>query len=135
MGIEAASTCRPVSAMLSYDVTYDFKGFFSPLVNPPAMLDWRAGDGISVAFSLGGNQGLGVLAPGYLQSAPISGTAPATLDSGVATTSPRPLDFIGGQNGRYRYQWATQANWAGTCRQLIVRLADGTYHRSNIRFR
>jgi hypothetical protein len=37
--------------------------------------------------------------------------------------------------GRYRYSWSTPKSWAGTCRQLIVTLTDGTVHRSNVRFK
>ena len=37
-------------------------------------------------------------------------------------------------NGRYSYVWQTTAAWAGTCRQLIVKLVDGTYHRANFHF-
>ncbi len=36
--------------------------------------------------------------------------------------------------GRYLYVWKTDAAWAGTCRELNVRLADGTSHRASFRF-
>jgi hypothetical protein len=32
------------------------------------------------------------------------------------------------------YNWKTDARWAGTCRQLIVTLDDGTSHRANFNF-
>jgi hypothetical protein len=35
---------------------------------------------------------------------------------------------------RYTYLWKTEKAWAGTCRQLNVVLADGTYHHANVRF-
>ena len=34
---------------------------------------------------------------------------------------------------QYKYVWKTDRNWRG-CRQLIVRLKDGTEKRANFRF-
>lgn len=126
VGHTAQATC-------GYRVVYDFDGFARPLVNPPQVADFAAGDRIAVVFTLGGDQGLDVLAPGYPQSAPIDcGTSPE-LTSGEATTAVRPLAFARGGGGRYLYLWATEPAWAGSCRQLVVKLVDGTYHRANVR--
>ena len=38
-------------------------------------------------------------------------------------------------SGRYTYVWKTDTKWAGSCRQLVVRLADGSEHRANFSFR
>ena len=35
---------------------------------------------------------------------------------------------------RHTYVWKTNKAWAGTCRQLVVKLDDGTYHRANFKF-
>ena len=35
---------------------------------------------------------------------------------------------------QYTYVWKTNKAWAGTCRQLVVKLDDGTYHRANFNF-
>jgi hypothetical protein len=32
------------------------------------------------------------------------------------------------------YVWKTEKSWAGSCRQLNVRLIDGTEHKANFRF-
>jgi hypothetical protein len=32
------------------------------------------------------------------------------------------------------YVWKTDKNWGGQCRQLDVRLNDGTEHTANFRF-
>ena len=32
---------------------------------------------------------------------------------------------------RYNYVWKTDKAWAGSCRQLVVRFKDGTFHRAN----
>ncbi|MDQ3672845.1 MAG: PxKF domain-containing protein [Gemmatimonadota bacterium] len=29
-------------------------------------------------------------------------------------------------NGHYTYDWKTDKGWKGTCRQLVLRFADGT---------
>jgi hypothetical protein len=34
---------------------------------------------------------------------------------------------------QYRYIWKTDKKWTG-CRQLVMKLNDGTYHRANFAF-
>ena len=128
VGHQSTATC-------TYRVVYDFQGFFAPLSSPPKLTDIKAGTDIPVVFSLGGDQGLGVLADGFPQSGPIGCTAPEELTSGVATTASGPLDYQKAQGGRYRYTWTTSKSWSGTCRQVIVTLIDGTVHRANVRFK
>lgn len=31
---------------------------------------------------------------------------------------------------RYTYVWKTSKDWAGSCKQLVVKLKDGTEHRA-----
>jgi hypothetical protein len=126
VGHTATATC-------SYRVVYPFDGFLAPLKNAPALTDWKAGDGVSVAFGLGGDRGLAVLAAGYPQSTQVDCAAPVEATAGTPTSSPQGLTFAKGQS-RYHYVWSTQTAWAGSCRQLIVKLVDGTYHRANFRF-
>jgi hypothetical protein len=122
------------TASCTFRVVYDFTGFFKPVVNPPASNPVVAGDQVVLKFSLAGDQGLAIMAPGYPQSAAITcGTSPE-LESGTATSSRRGLQFLTAQGGRYSYSWATDPAWAGTCRQVIVLLDDGTYHRANVSF-
>jgi hypothetical protein len=74
-----------------------------------------------------------VLAAGYPQSAPTSCTAPdLTLTAGTPTQmsdsgSPPPSDSFG-------YVWKTDSTWSG-CRELIVKLVDGSYHRAVFQFK
>jgi hypothetical protein len=35
----------------------------------------------------------------------------------------------------YTYVWKTDKSWAGTCRQLTVRVNDGTDHLANFKFK
>jgi hypothetical protein len=66
----------------------------------------------------------------------------------VACTSGAPLDEIeetvtagnssltyDDATGRYHYVWKTNKAWAGQCRLLTVRLADGTDHTAMFKFR
>jgi hypothetical protein len=95
----------------------------------------KAGSTIPVKFSLGGDRGLAILAPGYPQSGSISCTADsmeaAIEEYATATVSGLKYDPTANQ---YIYNWKTATTFAGSCRQLIVKLADGTYHRAEFRF-
>jgi hypothetical protein len=68
-------------------------------------------------------------------SAGVSRRYSITCDSG------RPLDEIeqtvtagtsslsyDAATGQYTYTWKTEKSWAGSCRQLTLRLTDGTDH-------
>lgn len=59
---------------------YPFEGFFAPIDNLPQVNRVRAGSAIPVKFSLGGDQGLDILADGYPLSQPIACDAGAQLD-------------------------------------------------------
>ena len=38
-------------------------------------------------------------------------------------------------SGQYTYVWKTKKFWAGTCRQLILLLSDGTDHTALFKFK
>jgi Tol biopolymer transport system component len=114
-----------------YDIVYDFSGFGNPLQPFPHEASFKAGDGIPVRFSLAGGHGLDVL----MDWAPVSrevpcGDAPA---GPWGTQTGGTLSYKASQD-RYTYLWRTEKAWAGTCRQLVVVLNDGTYHHANVRF-
>lgn len=128
------NTGHDATAACTFRVVYDFTGFFKPVPNPPGVLTVVAGDQVVLKFSLAGDHGLDVVAAGHPQSAPITcGTSPE-LTGGDPTTSRRGLQFVPTGGGRYSYAWSSSAAWAGTCRQVVVLLDDGTYHRANVRF-
>ena len=115
--------------------TYTFTGFFAPIQNLPVVNQAKAGQGIPVKFSLGGNQGLDIFAAGHPASQPIAcdGSAPVDdVDSTVAAGG-SSLSYDGGTDV-YTYVWKTEKSWAGTCRRLTVRLADGTERSAHFRF-
>ena len=55
----------------------------------------------------------------------------AVEELSAATTSGLKYDAVADQ---YHYNWKTEKSFAGSCRQLVVKLADGTSHRANFAF-
>ena len=123
---------------VSYTVGYRFSGFFQPVDNPPILNVAKAGSAVPVIFSLGGNQGLGILAPGSPTTTQIGCDNAAPTD----TVPDDPTDTAGksglsydSKSGQYTYVWKTDKKWGGTCRRLNVTLADGTVHIANFKFK
>lgn len=119
-----------------YSVVYDFAGFFAPVNGLPTLNRVHAGAAVPVKFSLGGDQGLDVLAAGFpaSQTTPCDSAAPVDELEATATAGSSSLSYDAALD-RYSYVWKTDKAWAGTCRQLVVRLADGTEHRASFSFR
>jgi predicted 3-demethylubiquinone-9 3-methyltransferase (glyoxalase superfamily) len=127
-------------------LSYTFSGFFSPVDHPEVATNKaKAGSAIPVKFSLGGDQGLDIFATGANTTTNETFTYPTS--TAMACDSTAQLDAIeetvtaGGNSfqydsslDQYTYVWKTDKTWAGTCRQLIVKLDDGTYHRANFQF-
>ncbi len=121
-------------------VQYPWTGFFPPVDNPgteaPLVFNRvKAGSAIPVKFSLSGNQGLSVFASGSPTSKIIACDASAEYDDVTLTVtaggSSLSYDPVADQ---YVYVWKTSKDWAGTCRQLVLILADETVHRANFTF-
>lgn len=115
-------------------VRYNFTGFFSPVGNPPILNAVNAGRAIPVKFSLSGDKGLNIFAPNNPYSVSLSCD---TNDPGVdvtetLTAGSSSLTFSGDQ---YTYIWKTESSWAGTCRQLVITLNDGSVHTANFKFK
>ena len=123
------------TATVTFSV-YDFSGFFSPLANLPTLNSSKAGQTISVKFSLGRDLGLGIFAPGFPASQKIACDSGAPL-SGVEeilTAGSSSLSYDS-TTDQYVYLWKTDKAWAGTCRQLMVRLNGGIVHSANFQFK
>ena len=117
-------------------VQYNFAGFFPPVANLPALNLVQAGRAIPVKFSLSGNKGLGIFAVGSPSSGPIvcNSSDPATLLEETVTAGSSSLSYDP-TTDQYIYVWKTEQGWAGTCRQLVVQLNDGSIHRANFKFK
>jgi uncharacterized repeat protein (TIGR01451 family) len=133
-----ATDAHSNSASCTFNVTvlYDFTGFFSPVANMPTFNIVNAGRAIPVKFSLSGNKGLNIFAAGY----PASGQIPCDPNATpvevteTVTAGGSSLNYTS-TSDQYNYVWATSSSWAGTCRQLDLKLNDGTEHRANFKFR
>jgi hypothetical protein len=120
----------------SFDVGgYTFTGFFRPIDSLPIVNVANSGQAIPVKFSLGGDQGLNIFAPGYPTSGVIACGTNDLYDfvDETVTAGGSSLQYDPATN-QYTYVWKTEKNWAKTCRQLAVKLKDGTIHRANFNF-
>ncbi len=95
-----------------------------------------SGNGVNVAFSLGGNRGANPLTAGSLTMeagtctvpfSPTGAATPATLQgSGVSYSS---------RTGLYSFVWKVDRKaWAGTCRRLSFATIDGARHELIVQF-
>jgi hypothetical protein len=121
--------------VVGLNLVYDFTGFFDPIDNLPTFNVVNAGSAVPVKFSLDGNYGLGIFAGGYPKSqlipcdanAPVDGVE-QTVRAGKSSLQYDPL------TDTYTYVWKTNKGWANTCRQLVIKLDDGSIFRANFMF-
>lgn len=138
------STCAvfPVNTFrdTNYWVTplwgYDFSGFFQPVDNAPTLNVAKAGSGIPVKFSLGGNQGLDVFQAGYprVTTMSCSTSAPEDVIETTVTAGGSSLQYDATTN-QYTYVWKTSSSWAGTCQRFDLGLNDGSTHTFLVEFK
>lgn len=114
--------------------SYSFTGFFPPVENPSVLNKAKAGSAIPLKFSLGGYQGLDIFEIGYPKSSTIQcvGAVDTIGDNETATAGQSGLSYNQAID-QYSYVWKTDKKWTG-CRQLVMKLDDGTYHRANFAF-
>jgi hypothetical protein len=121
---------------LALKSSYRFGGFFAPVNAPPIVNTLKAGVGVPVKFSLGGNQGLAIFAQGYPASRTVSCRPDALTDEieQTVTADHSSLRYDANTN-TYTYVWKTAPTWAGQCRRLVLRFADGIEHTALFRLR
>jgi Bacterial Ig domain/WD40-like Beta Propeller Repeat len=123
---------------------YRFTGFFQPVDNQDASGRYilnvaRAGTVIPVRFRLDGGDGLAALAYDsagrYPRSVEFECDPTLSLDAIEETAGVHASDISYNPSTRqYTYFWKTSSSWAGTCRQLVVKLIDGSSHRADFQF-
>jgi hypothetical protein len=119
-----------------YRVVYDFEGFLWPVRNRPHVNRWLAGVPVPIRFELNGNQGLDMIEDGWPQVARIqcgSDTEPAGGEPGRHPRWFRELAYRK-RKARYLFLWGTERDWAGSCRQFMLKLDDGTVKRADFAF-
>ena len=118
-----------------YSVIYDFDGFFRPVDMGGVVNSVKAGSAVPMKFSLGGDQGLDIIAAGYPKVIFTPCATGATLDA-IETTvtaggSSLSYDAVAGQ---YVYVWKTDKSWAGKCGTFALELDDGQTHTALFKF-
>lgn len=115
---------------------YAFRGFFSPVNKAPTLNSSKAGSAIPVKFSLGGNFGLGVMAAGSPSSRKIACSTGVPVDAieETVTAGNSSLQYDASSD-QYSYVWKSDKSWGGTCRELDVRLDDGSTHTAAFQFK
>ncbi len=117
-------------------IRFAFTGFFAPVDNRPVFNVVKAGSNVPIKFSLGGDYGMNIFLEGYPKSEPIACDANADTDGIEETDTPgkSELQYNAG-NQQYHYNWKTKKNWAGTCRQFVIKFSDGSTRRANFKFK
>lgn len=119
----------------TYNVIFLFSGFFKPIDN--GMLNVvKAGSAVPVKFSLDGYQGMGIIATGYPKVWTIAcpGGEPEAPVEETVTAGQSSLSYDAIED-QYVYVWKTSKAWAGTCKQLEVKLIDGTSHFADFKLK
>jgi DNA-binding beta-propeller fold protein YncE len=115
------------------DPDLHFQGFLGPVHQGSVV---RAGDAIPIVFSLGGDRGLDVLAPGSPSSVQTDCDHPGTPTGGEPAASKYDSGLLyHSWTGHYAFVWQTRKSWAGTCRTFVLGLRDGGVARLTVSFR
>lgn len=130
--------CGQVTSLSAFVLVegYDFGGFLQPVANPPTLNVVRAGQSVSVKFSLGGYRGLDIFYPGYPASGYIGcgePITPVTVEPTI-TAGTSGLQYDGARD-EYTYVWKTMPSWAKTCRALVINFMDGGQRTAYFQFR
>jgi len=114
---------------------YPFTGFQAPVAGPPNVNSENAGQAILITFSLGGDQGLSVIVPGYPIMTQVDCNSKTPIGS-VTETETAGNGRLGYDrlSDSYTYVWKTNKRMAGTCQELTLLLIDGSDHTAYFHF-
>jgi hypothetical protein len=105
---------------------FTFTGFFSPLENAPVFNRTKPGSTVPLKFSLGGDFGLSIFAPGFPRVDRVVCETGVNADGeGAALRADGGLRYDS-VTGRYVYEWKTRSDMAGACWRLTMQFTDGT---------
>jgi len=119
------------------------RGFQTPVHQPYGTLNVRdAGSAVPLKFTGTGLTGLDVLMPTNSPFSRRVDCATLQVPSIGDRITPReyPVDalrvgeFTRNAQGVYHYNWKTEEDWAGTCRELVLTRKDGIQHRAFFQF-
>lgn len=119
-----------------YDFGNDSGGSYSRPLEGDKLNEVKAGVGVPVKFGLGGDYGLDIFATNYPTSKKIDCGTQQTVDPLEETVSISNSGLkYDAASSQYVYNWKTDKAWSGTCRQLVMKFADGTTHPVNFKFK
>jgi hypothetical protein len=120
----------------TYDVVYTFAGFFAPIDNEPTLNKAKAGQTIAVKWRLTDANGGPISDPGTftsLTSGSMTCSATAAADAIESYSGSSGLQYLG--DGHWQFNWKTPKSYAGKCRVMMLKLADGTTHIAVFQFK
>ena len=133
---ETSSTPEPTTTTTAEpEPTFDFSGFFPPVENPPTVNSVKAGRAIPIKFSLNGDQGLDIFESGFPKSQEVECDGSDPDDVEETTTAGSSSLSYDPNSDQYTYVWKTDKSWSGACRELIVKLTDGSVHTALFNFK
>ncbi|HEX6654138.1 MAG TPA: PxKF domain-containing protein [Thermoleophilaceae bacterium] len=124
---------NPATRTVTYSVVYEFDGFFWPVKNPPNVTRWKAGVPVPVRFSLHGFRGARPEADGYPRSMGCGGGDVEQVARAAQGKKKGAFEYERGSD-RYMMLWKTDKKWAGTCREFVLKLDDGSVHAARFEF-
>jgi hypothetical protein len=112
-----------------------FSGFGAPVDRAPVRNGMKAGSAVPLKFSLGGNRGLGIFAPGSPSSQAVTCNTSVPLDDveQTVTAGASSLSYNAAIDS-YSYTWKTQKTWTG-CRKLTLTFTDGSVQEAIFQFK
>jgi hypothetical protein len=121
------------SRTVTYTVAYSFRGFLRPVQNLPSANRWKAGKPVPIRFSLDGFKGASPEAAGYPRSTRCGGgdVDEVTRERGSRR---KPVFEYERRTDTYVLLWKTERRWAGTCREFVLKLDDGSVHSARFEF-
>ena len=120
---------------VTYKVQYKFSGFFAPVDNPPTVNTVKAGSTVPLKWSLNGVTATSTLVSVQwkaIDCGALTGTEDPVAESTTTGGTTFRYDATAGQ---FIYNLATEAGWAGACKQAVVTLDDGSTHAANFKFK
>ena len=116
----------------SFSRTFRTSWIFEGLVRPIGAngFSGEAGKAVTITFKLGDDYGLGVLAAGYPKSKPCG-----AADSALASTISANDAGLKVSGRRYEYNLRLEKQWAGQCREFVVKLRDNNVYRVELRIK
>jgi hypothetical protein len=120
--------------VVNYSVAYDFDGFLWPVKNPPKLNKWKAGVPVPIRFTLHGFRGPKPEADGYPRSTRCGG-GDVEVIARAAKKNKKPVFTYVRRADQYVMLWKTEKKWAGSCREFVLQLDDGSVHTAQFQFK